>query len=527
MCSDARMGAPTVQLNGHSKPVVRKTYEPEPPIFGAQHDEFEEPTIWVAVWTYLSYAVLIVFGHARDLMRRYGLESSKVPREKGNKGFVPLYADFESFYTRNLYRRIRDCWNRPITGVPGGYFELLDRTSDDYNWTFKMQDTTTRALNLGSYNYLGFADSTGTCADYAIKILEEYGATAGSPSMEMGTYQLLVDCEQRVADFVGKEAAMVVGMGFATNSTTIPCLVDKGCLILSDSYNHSSLVLGARVSGARIQVFQHNDMKNLEYLLRRAVAEGQPRTHRPYKKILIVVEGLYSMEGTTCLLREIVALKKKYKAYLYLDEAHSIGAMGPTGRGVTEYWGVDPADVDIMMGTFTKSFGAAGGYIAASKDMILSIRAKCHSSIYAPSMAPPVAAQVMASMAIIAGDWDRGEGERRIRQIHENTRYFRRKCLEMGFIIYGSDDSPVVPLLLFHPAKIAAFSREMLARGIGVVVVGYPATPIITSRARFCMSASHTKADLDLALKALDEVGDVLQLKYSRQKHVIGHYVPS
>lgn len=157
------------------------------------------------------------------------------------------------------------------------------------------------------------------------------------------------------------------GMGFATNSLNIPTLISPGCLVVSDEKNHASIILGLRLSGAVTKVFNHNSMKDLERVLRDSIASGQPKTGKPWKKILIIVEGVFSMEGSIVKLPEIVALKKKYKAYIYLDEAHSIGATGPSGRGVLDLYGVDPKDIDILMGTFTKSFGSAGGYIAGSK----------------------------------------------------------------------------------------------------------------------------------------------------------------
>jgi serine palmitoyltransferase len=150
------------------------------------------------------------------------------------------------------------------------------------------------------------------------------------------------ELEKTVAEFVGCEAAMTCGMGFATNSLNIPCLFSKGCLILSDELNHASLILGMRLSGATVMVFKHGNIDHLERLLRSAIIRGHPRSRRPWKKIIIVVEGVYSMEGTIARLPEIVALKKKYGAYIYLDEAHSVGAMGPNGRGVVDYFGLDP-----------------------------------------------------------------------------------------------------------------------------------------------------------------------------------------
>ena len=252
--------------------------------------------------------------------------------------------------------------------------------------------------------------------------------------------------------------------------------------------------------------------------------------------------------------------------YLFIDEAHSIGAMGPRGRGVTDYFGINPRDVDILMGTFTKSFGAAGGYIAGHKAIIDRLRLHGHSFTYAEAMTPPVLTQVFASMASIMGvtlpktpekpsspslallrspepapvipesevipgtapasalpSWmplsqsmiDGSDGQVRLRRLAFNTRYLNRGLRKLGFTTYGCDDTPVVPLLLFNPGKMAVFSRMMRTRAVPiiVVVVAYPATPLVTSRVRFCLSAAHTKEDIDMVLRACDEVGDVLDLK--------------
>ncbi|XP_005795269.1 serine palmitoyltransferase 3 [Xiphophorus maculatus] len=484
------------------------------------HDTFEQPPMYVAVMTYLGYGIVTLFGYLRDFLRAVGLEKCHVAQEREEqKDFTPLYQDFENFYTRNLYMRVRDNWNRPICSLPGPIFDLIERVSDDYNWTFRFTGKTIHnVINMGSYNYLGFAENNEDFLKTVADKLRHYGAGVCSTRQEIGNLKIHEELEQLVADFIGVESSMIFGMGFATNSMNIPALVGKGCLIVSDELNHTSLILGARLSGATIRVFKHNNMHSLEKLLREAVCSGQPRTHRPWKKILIMVEGIYSMEGSVVRLPEIIALKKKYKAYLYLDEAHSIGAVGPSGRGVTELFNVNPADVDVMMGTFTKSFGAAGGYIAGRKELVEYLRSHSHSAVYASAMSPAITEQVMRAMKCIMGKDGTTEGIRRIRQLAENTRYFRAKLKDMGFIIYGDDDSPVVPVLLYMPGKVVAFAREMLKRKIGVVVVGFPATPITEARARFCLSASHTREILDEVLQQMNEVGDLLCLKFSRRK---------
>lgn len=411
--------------------------------------------------------------------------------------------------------RINDCFARPVTGVPGRYITLIDRKSDDFNTSFKFTGTTTETLNMSSYNYLGFAQSDGPCADAVEETIKRYGVSFASPRGDVGTSDLHLEVEDLIARFVGKEASIAFSMGFGTNATAYPALIGKGCLIISDELNHASIRFGSRLSGAMIEMFKHNDVKDLERLLREVISQGQPRTHRPWKKILVVVEGLYSMEGSVVNLPGIVALKRKYKFNLFVDEAHSIGAMGPRGRGVCDYFGIDPSDIDILMGTLTKSFGANGGYIAGTKAMIDKLRATNAGSIYGETIAPSVLTQISSSLRIISGEIVPGQGEERLQRLAFNSRYLRLGLKRLGFIVYGHDDSPIVPVMMYHPSKIAAFSHEMLRRKISVVVVGYPATPLVSARARFCVSAAHTKDDLDRLLDACNEVGDALDIKYS------------
>ncbi|ORZ36516.1 pyridoxal phosphate-dependent transferase [Catenaria anguillulae PL171] len=476
----------------------------------------EEPPYWVVVTTYLSYLVIFSFGHLRDFIDKWihGIDQEKASCVDG---YPPLLAGFEAFYFRHVFVPLRDCAARPVAGVPSREITLFERYSTDGNKTFQFTGKTKKCLNLSSYNYLGFAQAEGPCADAVEQAVRKYGTSFSSARNEVGTADLHVELERTVARFLGTEDAMCISMGFATNSTAIPALVSKGCLILSDELNHSSLVFGARLSNATIRVFKHNDPESLESVLREAISQGQPRTHRPWKKILVVVEGLYSMEGSIYRLPEIMALKEIYKFYLYVDEAHSIGALGKRGRGVCDYHNVDPRKVDILMGTFTKSFGAAGGYIAGSRALIAHMRTRCHAPVYAETIPTCVAQQIITSTKIMMGEDGTNDGQRRIAVLSSNSRYFSQQLRKRGFIIYGDEDSPVIPLMLFHPGKIGPFSRICLARGIAVVVVSAPATPMLLPRVRFCISAAHTKADLDYALKVVDEIGDELQLKLSSQ----------
>lgn len=240
----------------------------------------------------------------------------------------------------------------------------------------------------------------------------------------------------------------------------------------------------------------------------------KPRTGRPWRKILIVVEGIYSMEGEMVRLSEIVRLKKKYGAYLYLDEAHSIGALGATGRGVCEQQGVSPRDVDVMMGTFTKSFGSCGGYIAGSAALVDYVRAASPASYHATAMSPPAARQIVASLTVISGRDGSDRGGEKLARLRQNANYFRAELMRRGFHVLGDMDSPVVPIMCYYAAKIPALSRMCLERNLAVVLVGFPATALCLSRMRICISASHTREELENAVEIIDEIGDRCMIKY-------------
>ncbi|KAH8599720.1 putative serine palmitoyltransferase 2 [Bisporella sp. PMI_857] len=437
--------------------------------------EFPDPVMdeapyYYLLTTYISYLVLIIFGHVRDFFgKRFTPENYR--HLKPANGYAALNSDFDNFYVRRLKLRIDDCFARPTTGVPGRYITLLDRKTDNFNKNYQFTGTTTETLNMSSYNYLGFAQSEGPCADAVEETVKKYGISVASPRADSGTSDLALEVEDRIAKFVGKQSAMVFSMGFTTNASSFPALV-------------------ARLSGAMISSFKHNDMGDLEKLLRESISQGQPRTHRPWKKILVVVEGLYSMEGTI--------------STSLLMKAHSIGALGPRGA-VFDYFGIDPAEVDILMGTLTKSFGANGGYVAGDKHIIDKLRITNAATIYGESPTPPVLMQILSSLKIISGELMPGQGEERLQRIAFNSRYLRLGLKRLGYIVYGHDDSPIIPILLYNPAKMPAFSHEMLRRKISVVIVGYPATPL--------SPLAHD--DLDRLLAACDEIGDVLQLKFS------------
>ncbi|KAG0440583.1 Serine palmitoyltransferase 2 [Dictyocoela muelleri] len=453
--------------------------------------------LFTMMTTYISFFLLIIFGHIRDFFGKIFFKESYSHMIRNGKQ-QPLFTDFESFFIRRLYSRIRDCWNRPIKGMPGTTIDVVVREGPELIAT----DKTLKALNLGSYNYLGFG-----CVDEKI-IRKDIQALYNNPVCSTGTIcdtginKIVRVLEKEMAKFLYQEDCIVFPMGFGTNSCNIPILMNEETLIISDELNHTSIIFGIKMSMATVKTFAHNNMDDLEKVLRYNIAQGHPKTHKQWKKIFVLVEGLYSMEGTILDLKSLIYLKKKYKFYIFIDEAHSIGAIGRTGRGVVEYYDKDFSQIDIFMGTFTKSFGGFGGYIAGKRKVINFLRIYSDYSLYGEQISPVVAYHILQGLRFIQTP----AGLKRIFSLQRNVKYFRKSLLDLGYVVFG-DDSPIIPLIICNPGKIAPFSRMCLEKGLAVVVVGYPATPVISSRVRFCVSSNHTMEELKRAIKIIDEVG--------------------
>eukprot|EP00933_Yihiella_yeosuensis_P084694 TRINITY_DN9930_c1_g1_i1.p1 TRINITY_DN9930_c1_g1~~TRINITY_DN9930_c1_g1_i1.p1 ORF type:complete len:1108 (-),score=292.69 TRINITY_DN9930_c1_g1_i1:139-3462(-) len=489
----------------------------------AAHEKIKM-TFVVELHAYWGYLRLFMMGIIREYIIRAcaailrdEVSLKYVSREKWSTGWV-------DFYLQHMYKLYVDCFARPISGAPDSTVDVVirERPGGDLFgplYDFKPTEKTRKCVNLSSYNYLGFGGVDEFCTPVARKAALELGWSTSGTRTEGGTMAIHRQLEDEVAEYLQKEDALVLGMGFATNSTILPALFEaqaggKGMLVLSDELNHRSIVEGVRLSGATVRAFSHNHMPALEKELKRAVTEGQPGGGQPWRKIFIVVEGIYSMEGDFCRLREIVTLKNRYGAYLYLDEAHSIGAVGATGRGVTELLGVPTSQVEVMMGTFTKSFGSAGGYVAASKDVIAALRRTAPGSVFAGGMAPPCAAQALQALRVISGKEGGKTGAQKLAAIRNNANFFREELDRLGFKVLGDVDSPIVPVMLHHPWKMAAFSRKCFDRGIAVVVVGNPAVPVLYERVRFCISAAHTRDQLSKALVEILAVGQEIGVLY-------------
>ena len=465
---------------------------------------------------YVGYALLTILGFVREAVWTISLKRRTNHKEAWNSIW------WKEFFTQHMYRRIEECWGRPIASAPSSEFKVCIRERPNSGFfgqllfgflPLRLTGEQRTCINMASYNYLGFGGVDKDCTPACIEAVKKYGVSFGTQRADYntGSSDLHLALEKEVATFLGKEDALVMGMGFGTNSALIPAVVcdetgsAKGVLILSDELNHKSIVEGCRLSGASIKSVKHSDMDYLEKVLKE---ETEKKT---WKKIFLFVEGVYSMEGGYCRLREVVKLKRKYGCYVWLDEAHSIGGVGATGRGVTDLFEVPTQYIDIMMGTFTKSFGSAGGYIAADKALIDQVRRFSVGFIEASSMTPVCAQQALSAFKAMQSQ----RGVRKIKQLRENCDYFRDQLVNLGCRVVGDLHSPVVCAMLVHPEKIAAFSQECLKRNLAVVVVGFPATPVLLSRVRFCLSASHTQRDLDKVIQTLTEVVDIVGIKYA------------
>eukprot|EP01105_Mastigella_eilhardi_P006397 TRINITY_DN17995_c0_g1_i1.p1 TRINITY_DN17995_c0_g1~~TRINITY_DN17995_c0_g1_i1.p1 ORF type:complete len:950 (-),score=227.56 TRINITY_DN17995_c0_g1_i1:189-2957(-) len=477
----------------------------------------ELPTCYINFYKYVGTWVHTLLGYVWYIIVGVLWDTSMYLRAwwKGDpKRCMYCLAGWNAFWINRMYCVIEDCFHRPIEGAPSSWIDVMLRRRDEKTGALVLSGKTRHCMNLGSYNYLGFGGYHPTISPLIMETLDASGLTMPVHPVAVGICEEQRQVEKMIAKFLGKEDAMVVPMGFATNSTIIPCLMGPGSLIISDSLNHASIITGAKLSGADIKVFKHNDVNHLEELIVDALTPLRDGVRR-YNKVAIIVEGIYSMEGETCPLPEIVALKKKYGVYLYVDEAHSIGAVGQTGRGVCELFGVDTSDVDILMGTFTKSFASVGGYIATHGNIVRHLRRMCFSYIYGTGMNPTCARQIMESFALL----ETPEGKQRIKQLKENSIRFHQGLSKIGCCMMGPCGVPVVPILLHHPVKIADLSRGCLKKNLALVTVGYPVTTLSTMRARFCMSASHTNEDIDMAIAAMKEVSEKIGLDFHCKQH--------
>jgi glycine C-acetyltransferase len=350
------------------------------------------------------------------------------------------------------------------------------------------------AVLLCSNNYLGLADHP-TLKQAAMEAVERYGTGSGASRLVSGTMELHADLESRIARFKGTEAALVFNSGYAANSGIIPALVGRGDLVFSDRLNHASIVDGCLLSRARFIRYPHKDMNALERLL----AE-----HRGSGRMLIVSDGVFSMDGDLAPLPALVDLKRQYGALLVVDDAHGTGVLGKGGRGSAEQFGV-AADIDIQMGTLGKALGGFGAYAAASAEVVELLVNRARSFIFSTSLPPAVLASARAALDLV----DSPEGELLRRRLTRSTSLFRDALRVAGFDTMGSE-TQIVPALVGEAEPVMAFTRRLLEEGFYVQGIRPPTVPGGTCRLRCTLMATHDESDLERAVAAMARIGKEL-----------------
>jgi 8-amino-7-oxononanoate synthase len=345
--------------------------------------------------------------------------------------------------------------------------------------------------NFVSYNYLGL-NGDPRVSEAAKQAIDRYGTSVSASRIVSGERPIHREFEKALAEVYQAEDALVLVSGHATNVTVIGHLVGRDDLILHDSLSHNSIVQGALASGAQRVAFPHNDMDELERLL----GASRANAHRA----LIVVEGHYSMDGDVPDLARLVAIAKMHGAHLMVDEAHSLGVLGARGHGIAEHAGVNPADVDLWMGTLSKTLSGCGGYIAGSSELIDYLKSSAPGFVYSVGLPPPLAAAGLESLRIMHSEPER------VAQLQANARHFLEAARSHGLDTGPSIGAAIVPIMIGSSIVAARVADRLFDRGINVQPIIYPAVPEQAARLRFFLSSLHDTAQLDHVAQAVAEV---------------------
>lgn len=350
-------------------------------------------------------------------------------------------------------------------------------------------------INYATYNYLGMSGDP-VVSQAAKDAIDCYGTSVSASRLLSGEKPLHRDLEAAIAALIGVEDCIVYVGGHATNVTTVGHLFGQNDLILHDALSHNSLLQGCMLSGATAITFPHNDWDAADRILR-------DRRHR-YRRVLIVIEGVYSTDGDIPHLPEFIALKQRHKAFLMVDEAHSIGVLGSHGRGISEYFGINPNDVDLWMGTLSKSFASCGGYIAGCQAVIEYLKYTAPGFVYSVGISPPNAAAVLAAIQVLKAE------PHRVQQLHQRSQLFLEFARTEGLNTGTSQDSPVIPIIVGDSLKSVQLSQNLFKRGINVPFMIYPSVPHNGARLRFFVTCQHTEEQIRYTVEVLAE--EVAQL---------------
>jgi glycine C-acetyltransferase len=346
-------------------------------------------------------------------------------------------------------------------------------------------------INLASNNYLGLA-AHPRLKEAAARAAQEYGAGSGAVRTIAGTMTLHEELERRFAEFKGAEAALMFQSGFTSNAGTVAAILTKEDVIVSDRLNHASIIDGARLSRAEIRIFEHKDVAGAEELVAAARAEG--------KRTLLITDGVFSMDGDIAPVADLVEVAERHGAIFMIDDAHASGVLGPGGKGTVAHFGIDPARVDIQVGTLSKAIGVLGGFIAGPPHLVEWLVNRGRPYLFSTSAPPAVVAACIAALDVL-----RDEPER-IDRLWENTRSFKEGLHDLGFDT-GASETPITPVIAGEEHVAQDLARLLFEGGVFAPAIVFPTVPKGTSRVRTIVTADHTEDDLSQALEVFADVG--------------------
>lgn len=351
-----------------------------------------------------------------------------------------------------------------------------------------------KKISFVSNDYLGMSQRQETI-DAGIEALKKYGTgVCAAPSIG-GFLDIHRKLEQKLASFLGFEDVMIFSTGYGVNSGIIPALLGKHDLAIIDSGVHTSVMDGLR--GLNVKMIPHNNLEHLEYVLE--------KEQNNYATVMVIIDGVYSQDGDLGFVKEIHSLCKKYNAILYLDDAHGIGVIGENGKGTLEHFNMI-GQADYMTGTFSKSFGAIGGFVASSKENIQYLKYFANTSIFSAAITPQVTCSVTKALEIIKSD-------RQLRKkLWDNTNYIKDRLVEEGFEIKESA-SPIIPLMVRNDFKAKEITRQLWHQGFYALGIIYPAVRSKEARIRLSISANHNKTQIDLLINTLNNINKTIPIK--------------
>ncbi|MDO9185550.1 MAG: pyridoxal phosphate-dependent aminotransferase family protein [Bacteroidia bacterium] len=352
-----------------------------------------------------------------------------------------------------------------------------------------------KILMFGSNSYLGLTNHPKT-KEAAINAIKKYGTGCAGSRFLNGTIDLHIQLENVLADFVGKPAAIVFSTGLQSNLGTVSTLTGRNDYILIDELDHASIIDGCRLSFSKTVKYKHNDIDDLENILKSLPSAGIK---------LIVVDGVFSMEGDVANLPQIVKVAEKYSASIMVDEAHSLGVFSKNGSGVSAHFGLTNK-IDIIMGTFSKSLSSVGGFIASDEHTINYLKHQSRSLMFSASISPANAASVLAAIEIIKSEPER------IEQLWKNTRYALKSLKDLGFDV-GKTETPIIPIYVRDDVKTFKLTKMLQDEGVFVNPVVSPAVKSDSSLIRFSLMATHTTQQIDIAIEKIDKIAKILNLK--------------